>query len=470
MQMKTTSSGKRRSRRFIYATIAVVAGAAMAAVPEVSNVTMEQAQDRLVTITYQLSDAPAVVTLDIQTNANVNAAANDPGWTSIGGEVISTAKGDVWKKVSGKSIYTIKWRPDKSWRDENDEGFKIDANGARARVTAWPIDNTPDYMVVDVSAAAQPDTQTYYPSFDFVPGGVTNSLYKTTTLLMRKIMAKDVKWTMGSTTLETKNRQAAREATHQVMLSNNYYIGVFEVTQAQWDLIQPSRLAPSYFNNVTDRAMRPVDMVCYSEIRNAANSTTADTTYDWPADPNPNSFLGKLRTKSGLDFDLPSEAQWEFAARAGNGDTKWGDGSGILNTDKDENLDMLGRYERNGGKVQNGTSYANPAQSCGATNGTAIVGSYVPNAWGLYDMHGNVFEWCLDWYEDNINAHGGAVNIDPSAPAKTLSGASGAFRVERGGSWFASAGNCRPACRNHNTSASRSSNRGFRVACTAGLQ
>ena len=85
---------------------------------------------------------------------------------------------------------------------------------------------------------------------------MTNSLYKTTTLLMRKIMAKDETWTMGSTTLETK-RNATREATHQVTLPNNYYIGVFPVTQAQWVLIQPSRLAPSYYNNATDRAMRP---------------------------------------------------------------------------------------------------------------------------------------------------------------------------------------------------------------------
>ena len=242
------------------------------------------------------------------------------------------------------------------------------------------------------------------------------------------------------------------------------------MTQAQWDLIQPSRLEPSYYNNAADRAMRPVEQVCYNEIRNAANSQTADTAYDWPADPNPNSFLGKLRTKSGLDFDLSSEAQWEFAARAGNGDTKWGDGSGILNADKDENLDLLGRYERDGGKVQNGTSYAAPAQSCGATNGTAIVGSYAPNAWGLYDMHGNVWEWCLDWYEDNINVHGGAVNIDPATPANTLSGASGANRVARGGSWSNAAGSCRPANRPNSAPMHRASNVGFRVLCSAGLQ
>ena len=460
-------------RNLIIASIVacVATAPSQASTPEVTNVTMTQGgSGRLVTITYRLTE-DAVVTLDVQTNATPNAAT---GWASIGGEAICNAQGAVWRKVTsadadGNGNYTITWRPDLSWLDEFGNGFKIADGCAKAVVTAWSLDNTPNYMVVDISSAAEVNTQKYYPSADFVPGGVTNSLYKTTTLLMRKIMAKDVTWTMGSTTLETK-RNATREATHQVKLDGNYYIGVYEVTQAQWDLIQPSRLAPSYFNNAADRAMRPVEQVCYNEIRNAANSTTAITAYDWPADPNPSSFLGLLRTKTGLDFDLPSEAQWEFAARAGNGDTKWGDGSGILNADADENLDLLGRYERNGGKVLSGSSYAIPTQSCGATNGTAIVGSYAPNAWGIYDMHGNVWEWCLDWYADDITAHGGKVNIAPSAPAKTLSGASGAYRVLRDGSWAYGAGGCRPACRSNDTPTGRRSNGGFRVLCSAGLQ
>lgn len=467
-------------KKMTLAALVVATGAAMAVMPEVSNVTMTQAANRLVTITYQLANAPAVVTLDIETNANPSAAANDPGWTSIGGEAICNAEGDVWKQVSGKATYTITWRPDHSWKDDVGNGFKIAANGARARVTAWPLDNTPAYMVVDISSAAEANTQKYYPSVNFLPGGIlSNQDYRTTSLVMRKIMAKNVEWTMGSTTLETQ-RNAWREATHKVTLTNNYYIGVFLVTQAQWDLIQTSRAAPSYFNNATDRAMRPVEQVCYNEIRNAANSTTANTAYDWPANPNPGSFLGLLRTKTGIDFDFPSEAQWEFAARAGNGDTKWGDGSGILNTDKDENLDLLGRYERNGGKVQSGSSYTIPAQSCGAENGTAIVGSYAPNDWGLYDTAGNVWEWCLDWYQENIatakdasdELYGGRVNIDPSNPANYLSGASasGANRVNRGGSWSNAAGNCRPACRSYGTPSTRLVNGGFRLACTAGLQ
>ena len=107
-------------------TFAVAASATLtAAVPEISGVTMTQANDRLVTITYKLADAPAVVTVDVQTN-NANG-----GWASIGGEAVWNATGDVWKKVETGS-HTITWRPDHSWPDH-----KIADGGARAVVTAW---------------------------------------------------------------------------------------------------------------------------------------------------------------------------------------------------------------------------------------------------------------------------------------------------------------------------------------------
>ena len=432
----------------------LLAAAALAdpADPQISNVRLEQnSLSRRVTVQYDLDEA-AVVTMDVLTNG-----------VSIGGANIQNVSGDCFRKVAAGSNHVVTWDPYLSWPDQ-----KFGAGVVSVRMTAWALDNTPDYMAVDITATGGADTQAYYPAADFVPGGVTNGIYKTTKLLMRKIMAKGVEWTMGSTTLETQ-RDATREATHKVTLTNNYYIGVYEVTQSQWDMIQPSRLAPSRYNNAADRAMRPVEQVCYNEIRNSVNDS-ADASYDWPAVPNPDSFLGKLRTKTGLDFDLPSEAQWEFAARAGNGDTKWGDGSGILNTGTDENLDLLGRYERNGGRVRNGTSYADPDRSCGATNGTAIVGSYAPNSWGLYDTAGNVWETCLDWYEDDITIHDGKVNIDPTTSGNTLSGASGVHRVMRGGSWYGSSVYCRPAMRNKCPLTYRGADGGLRILCYSGLQ
>ena len=450
-------------KKLTAAALAAATSAALpAAVPEISGVTMTQASDRLVTITYTLADAPAVVTVDVQTNVTGDV------WASIGGEAVWNAAGDVWKKVGdglteGNSTSgTITWRPDHSWPDH-----KIADGGARAVVTAWALDNTPDYMAVDITATGGADTQTYYPTADFVPGGVTNGLYKTTKLLMRKIMAKGVEWTMGS--VAESGRNATRETTHQVKLDANYYIGVYPVTQTQWQ--QVTGYNPSNFT--TDRTMRPVEKVSYTDIRQGKGtaSTAASATGGvYPAEPYGDSFLGLLRTKTDIDFDLPSEAQWEFAARAGNGEGYWGDGSAMrISSNKDAGLDLLGRYQYNGGKIET-NSGTNPAADCEPTNGTAIVGSYAPNAWGLYDMHGNVWEWCLDWFADDITAHGGKVNIDPAKPANTLSGASGANRVVRGGSWDTAAGFCRPAFRIYITPTNRINAGGFRVLCSAGLR
>ena len=371
------------------------------------------------------------------------------------------AQGDVWKKVAQGS-HTITWRPDLSW-----EGHKIElANGgARAVVTAWALDNTPDYMVVDITATGGEGKELYYPAVDFLPGSVpgqkgaitNNPAYRTTMLVMRKIMAKDVTWTMGS--VAETDRIAAREASHQVTLTNNYYIGVYPVTQSQWK--QVTDYNPSHFS--TDQTMRPVEKVSYTDIRqgkgseNAAASATGGV---YPEPPYGDSFLGLLRTKTGIDFDLPSEAQWEFAVRAGNGDGHWGDGSAMrISSDKDVGLDLLGRYKYNGGKI-GADGDTDPTADCEVTNGTAIVGSYLPNAWGLYDVHGNVWEWCLDWYAAQVDtALNGAVNTTP-----------GSNRVQRGGGWYTSASSCRPAYRGNYPPDRRYYGNGFRVLCTAGLQ
>ncbi|MBQ2631731.1 MAG: formylglycine-generating enzyme family protein [Kiritimatiellae bacterium] len=442
--------------------------------PEVSNVVMSQSEtSRRVTITYELSNAAngAVVTLDIETNKTGTATNVDSDWVSIGGAAICNAHGDVWKKVSQGSK-TIAWRPDHSW-----EGHKVAlANGgARAVVTAWALDNTPDYMVVDITGVPAEDVARYYPSVDFLPGAtlgqkgaVTNNVaYKTTKLLMRKIMAAGVEWTMGSSTLETQ-RTAGEEATHLVTLSNNYYIGVFEITQRQWMLMKESETSVAPFFQV-DGAMRPMDSVPYNRIRYGfPNQYPTDgqyAAYSFPSNPGPTSFLGKLRTKTGIDFDLPSEAQWEFAARAGHGSPYYGDGSEIQNQYNDTNLAGIARCNTSSAEDAGSASLAP------ASGGTAIVGSYRPNDWGLYDMYGNVMEWCHDWYEADISAHGGRVNVDPANPMYNLSGVyNGKTRVLRGGSYGTLSKCCRSAARYYRSSYDEYRYNGFRVVCTAGLR
>jgi formylglycine-generating enzyme required for sulfatase activity len=239
-------------------------------------------------------------------------------------------------------------------------------------------------------------------------------------------------------------------------------MGVFEITQGQWAMIKGNSVSAG-FTNPNKRMLRPMESVSVAMIRE--NGSNAENSNAWyPNPPDGNSYLGVLRSRTQLDFDLPSEAQWEFAARAGNGSPNWGDGSAILNVDDDANLARLGRWWFNGGYVD-GTA---PSADVGLEHGTASVGSYAPNDWGLYDVCGNVWEFCLDRWEENIRNYGGRINVNLEAPGSTISGTSTSYHVARGGAYGFEAKCCRPAHRDGGTSASKSF--GFRVVCTAGLQ
>ena len=446
---------------FLAGFAAVAAQVAMAS-PAVTAVNMSQpAKAGQVTITYTLADAPAVVTLDVETNVVVNGET--VGWASIGGEHIWNAQGDVWKKVgsSGSFNGTITWRPDKSWKDENGNGFKVDGTTykARAVVTAWPLYNTPDYMVVDITEGT-PHTQDarcrYYPAAEFVPGGVTsNADYKADCILMRKIMANGVTWTMGS--VSESGRNAANEATHRVTLTNNYYIGVFEITQGQADRIWPTPTSGTddsgfvhdgFAGKGSDRA---ANKITFNKIRmSSAVEDEEFETGDWPTPPNANSWLGRLNTRTGMDFDLPTEAQWEFACRAGHGEGKLGDGSDITTN----NLSNVAFWTYN--------TEADRAATGHTDNYATTVGRYEPNSWGLYDMHGNVSEWVLDWYKPDIGGENGAFVNRAAATAAGW----GKRRVYRGGTSIISA---RSAYKTYISPAGRSNWTGFRVVCRAGL-
>jgi formylglycine-generating enzyme required for sulfatase activity len=153
-----------------------------------------------------------------------------------------------------------------------------------------------------------------------------------------------------------------------------------------------------------------------------------------------------------LVFNLPTEAQWEYACRAGI--------ATALNSDKnltDKNtcprMAEVGRYAWNGGNQ----GYAAPASD--TAWGTAKVGSYLPNQWGLYDMHGNVIEWCLDWFVDGYPEES---VTDPEGAER------GTYRVCRGGAWTKDAHYCRSAQRSYFGPTNSGSNfYGFRIAMMA---
>ena len=165
------------------------------------------------------------------------------------------------------------------------------------------------------------------------------------------------------------------------------------------------------------------------------------------------SFLGRLRAKTGIQtFDLPSEMKWEYACRAGCS-SALNSGAGVNNPwSEDPEMNKVGRYKYNGGIKFQGDVMV-PDQ------GTARVGSYRPNAWGLYDMHGNVWEWCLDFYADDNSGFDGRVNT-----VQTW----GVHRVQRGGGWDTDATHCRSASRRNYSQATARGGFGFRLVCAVG--
>lgn len=266
--------------------------------------------------------------------------------------------------------------------------------------------------VVDLSGGP---TAVSYPvtTMRASPTTVWSDEYKTTKLVLRRI-------------------KAGADPLGRYTITRAFYIGVFEVTDAQWNLVMSSSASPV----VADK--RPKENVTYNMIR--GDSLGAG----WPLSSavDVTSFLGRIRNKTGLTFDLPTEAQWEYACRAGT-TSKYNNGG-----DSEADLQTLGRYS---GNVQDGR---------GGCSGLTMVGSYKSNAWGVYDMHGNVWEWCLDW--SGVSLFG----EDPNGAS------SGTRRVIRGGGYdhyyVDEAGDCSSSF-SWDAYPYQDRTAGFRLVCSTGL-
>ena len=215
-------------------------------------------------------------------------------------------------------------------------------------------------------------------------------------------------FTMGCSPYDAGTCSNNEDPTHQVTLTKAFYLGKTEVTQKQWQDFMAYN--PSYFQNLSDSPSRPVEQVSWHAIYTFCYYT-------------------------GLR--LPSEAEWEYACR---GDTT----TAIHSTperpngsNKIEQLDSIAWY---------GNAFGH----------THAVAGLAPNAFGFYDMSGNVSEWCNDWYGDYSAGHA----TDPTGPS------SGSDHVQRGGGYYGSAHICRSSARGHEPTAYSWHGVGFRVART----
>ncbi|MBN2308798.1 MAG: formylglycine-generating enzyme family protein [Candidatus Hydrogenedentes bacterium] len=211
----------------------------------------------------------------------------------------------------------------------------------------------------------------------------------------------------------------ADEAHHRVTLSRGFWMGKYEITQAQCEAVMGSN--PSHFKGDKDL---PVEQVSWDGAR---------------------AFCEVLSRKAGAEFRLPTEAEWEYACRAGT-TTPFHLGE-TISTDQ-ANYDGNDTYG-NGRKGE-------------YREKTTPVGSFPANAWGLHDMHGNVCEWCEDWYDTNYYAN--SPERDPRGPRPPTSCS---HRVIRGGCWRHVPRSCRAADRAGSTPDERDDGRGFRVASSA---
>ena len=340
-----------------------------------------------VIISFNLG-APAIVTIDVLTNATDAA----DGWVSVGQENLSSLSGPVNRLVAETGAQTVVWTPEReAWSGLSREDvarIRIRPGRLRAVVTTWSPKCPPEFMVVDL---AHPSMVRYYaartPVETSIPGGLTDERYKTDFLVLRRCDAG--RFHEGASTEPAVWNMSIRPG-HSVSLTRDFYMGIFEFTQGQYKALTgkewncwfgKARRPDDYLKLPIDGGTGTDEQGCglsYEKLRGTdfAVGVVAEGT-----------LLAELRAKLGLAVDLPTVAQWERAYRGGESEySSFPDGLGAYaDTSSEETKARAARfcwYEDN--SAINGEKQPH------------VVGTREPNPWGLYDMGGNVFEYCRD--------------------------------------------------------------------------
>jgi formylglycine-generating enzyme required for sulfatase activity/predicted Ser/Thr protein kinase len=227
-------------------------------------------------------------------------------------------------------------------------------------------------------------------------------------------------FTMGCTSEQGSRCFNNEEPVHQVTLSD-YYIGKYEVTQAQWKAVMGSNPSAHKGDNL------PVEQVSWNDTQD---------------------FIRKLNAKTGKNYRLPTEAEWEFAARGGN------NSRGYKYSGSNQAETVAWYYENAGDYRKNNSDWSYDEA---VKNRTHLVGTKQANELGIYDMSGNVWEWCNDWY----GGYSSGSQTNPQGAS------SGSYRVYRGGSWLDFAWFVRVLCRPHGLPGDRRDYGGFRLASSS---
>jgi len=240
---------------------------------------------------------------------------------------------------------------------------------------------------------------------------------------MKLVYLKPGSFQMGSPARE-KERSDDEGPIHEVRIARGFYMGAHEVTQAQFEAVMGDN--PASFSFIRGAEKHPVEQVSWNDATE---------------------FCRRLSAREGCTYRLPTEAEWEYACRAGT-TTPFSFGQTLSTEQANYNGNHVYGQGRKGDNRKS----------------TMPVGSFPPNGWGLYEMHGSVWEWCGDWYRSDTYQH--APHADPKGPEQPPGNAnSRPARLLRGGSWRSTPGMSRSAYRGWSYPAYQNDNLGFRVVC-----